>query len=57
MEEAVELLEQVVKIRGTTLAVDHTDQLASQHAPGHISLSDLLEMLPTAADAPFNAYR
>ncbi|KAG9228202.1 hypothetical protein BJ875DRAFT_335612, partial [Amylocarpus encephaloides] len=30
-KEAVELLEQVVKIRGTMLAADHPDRLASQH--------------------------
>jgi hypothetical protein len=33
VKEAAELLEQVVKIRGTTLAADRPDQLAWQLAP------------------------
>ena len=32
MKEAVELLEQVIQIYKTTLAADHPDRLASQHA-------------------------
>jgi hypothetical protein len=32
VKEAVEILEQVVRIEETTLAEDHPDWLASQHA-------------------------
>ena len=32
VKEAVKLLEEVVRIKGQTLAEDHPDRLASQHA-------------------------